>query len=54
LLGFSSSTRTAGWVWSCHVLIGFALSCVVKAGVATAPAGGASNANGDNTVGGEG
>ena len=35
-------------------LIGFALSRVAKAGVATAPAGGASNANGGNTVGGEG
>jgi hypothetical protein len=35
-------------------LIGFALSRVVKAGVATAPAGGASNAIGGNTVGGEG
>ena len=35
-------------------LIGFALSRVVKAGVATAPAGSASNANGGNTVGGEG
>ena len=35
-------------------LIGFALSRVVKAGVATPPAGGASNTNGGNTVGGEG
>jgi hypothetical protein len=35
-------------------LIGFALSRVVKAGVAAAPADGASNANGGDTVGGEG
>ena len=35
-------------------LIGFALSRVVKAGVAAAPADGAANANGGNTVGGEG
>jgi len=34
-------------------LIGFALSRVVKAGVATAPADGASNANGGDTVGGD-
>jgi hypothetical protein len=35
-------------------LIGFALSRVVKAGVAAAPADGVSNANGGDTVGGEG
>ena len=35
-------------------LIGFALSRVVKAGVATAPAGGASNADSGTAVGGEG